>query len=167
MRRRLLPVLVLLAGCATAGGFRETNLANLARLTPGMPRSEVISLMGTESVPVAGTESGFVGTSRDSLAVTSVQIPIGGPKPLLQNPHRSEIYSAGGREWEVLFYYTRLVANDGLVTDDELTPVVLRDGILVGTGWPFWSDQVAVYGIPAQLPRFEAPTAPEALRSRP
>ncbi|MGW8283728.1 MAG: DUF3192 domain-containing protein, partial [Gemmatimonadota bacterium] len=124
-------VVVLVAGtiaaCASAGGFREDNSRNLNRLRPGMTRDQVFDIMGTKTVSVSGTEtSGPVGIGEDSLGVSQVQIPLGGPKPVLQNPHRSELYRAGGSDWEVLFYYTSVVRNDGLVTDDELTPVVLR-----------------------------------------
>ncbi len=141
------------AACASAGGFRETNLDNLDRLRMGMTRDQVFDVMGTESVSAAGTESaGPVGIAEDTLGVNSLQVPIGGPRPVLQNPHRNEVYEAGGSDWEVLFYYTRVSADDGQVTDDELTPVVLRDGTLVGIGWEYWAEQASLYGIPARIP---------------
>ena len=109
--------------------------------------------MGTASVSTAGTEStGPVGVAEDTLGVNRVQIPVGGPRPVLQNPHRNETYQTEDSYWEVLFYYTDVVADDGLVTDDELTPVVLRDGMLVGIGWDFWAEQASLHGIPASVP---------------
>ncbi|MEJ2483911.1 MAG: DUF3192 domain-containing protein, partial [Gemmatimonadota bacterium] len=99
---------------------------------------------------------GPVSISEDTLGVNRAQIPIGGTRPVLQNPHRSEVYEAGGFDWEVLFYYTRVSADDGRVTDDELTPVVLRDGTLVGVGWAFWSEQASLHEIPARIPIPEA-----------
>jgi hypothetical protein len=118
-----------------------------------MTRDQVFDVMGTETATAAGTEaSGPIGIAEDTLGVNQVQLPIGGPKPVLQNPHRNEVYEVAGSTWEVLFYYTRVVADDGQVTDDELTPVVLRDGILVGIGWDFWAEQASLYGIPADLP---------------
>lgn len=149
----VLVAICLISACASAGGFREANLRNLDALRTGMTREQVFEVMGTESVSAAGTESsGPVGIAEDTLGVSQVQIPIGGPKPVLQNPHRNEVYEAGGATWEVLFYYTRVVADDGLVTDDELTPVVLRDATLVGIGWEFWAEQASLYDIPADLP---------------
>ncbi|MEJ2546557.1 MAG: DUF3192 domain-containing protein [Gemmatimonadota bacterium] len=144
---------LIFAACASAGGFRETNRENLERLRPGMTRDQVFDVMGTESVSAAGTESaGPVEIAEDTLGVNQLQIPIGGPRPLLQNPHRSETYEAAGYDWEVLFYYTRVEDDDGRVTDDELTPVVLRDGTLVGIGWEFWAGQASSYSIPARIP---------------
>jgi len=156
-------VVVLVAGtiaaCASAGGFREDNFRNLNRLRPGMTRGQVFDIMGTKTVSVSGTEtSGPVGIGEDSLGVSQVQIPLGGPKPVLQNPHRSELYRAGGSNWEILFYYTSVVRNDGLVTDDELTPVVLRDNVLAGWGWEYWVEQVSLFDIPADVPESGIPT---------
>jgi len=142
-----------LSACASAGGFRETNLRNLDRLHTGMTRAQVFAVMGTASVSAAGTESsGPLGVAEDTLGVNRVQIPVGGPRPVLQNPHRNETYEADGSNWEILFYYTSVVADDGLVTDNETTPVVLRDDILVGIGWDFWAEQASLYGIPATFP---------------
>ena len=90
--------------------------------------------------------------------MNSLQVPIGGPRPVLQNPHRNELYEAAGSDWEVLFYYTRVVDDDGQVTDDELTPVVLRDGTLVGIGWEYWAEQASLYAIPARIPPAEDTT---------
>ncbi len=124
-----------------------------------MTRNQVFDIMGTKTASVSGTEtSGPVGVAQDSLGVSQVQIPVGGPRPVLQNPHRSELYRAGGSDWEVLFYYTSVVRNDGLVTDDELTPVVLQDNRLTGWGWDYWAEQVSLFGIPADLPKREEPT---------
>lgn len=123
-----------------------------------MTRDQVFDIMGTKTVSVSGTEtSGPVGIGEDSLGVSQVQIPVGGPKPVLQNPHRSELYRADGSDWEILLYYTSVVRNDGLVTDDELTPVVLRDDVLTGWGWDYWAEQVSLYGIPADIPAKEEP----------
>ena len=69
------------------------------------------------------------------MAVTQVQIPLGSNAPSLYNPMRSGTWQTEDGTLEVLFYYVRLVRDDGVVTDDELEPVVLRDGYLVGVGW--------------------------------
>jgi hypothetical protein len=144
------------AACASAGGFRDENIRNLDRLRPGMTRDQVFDIMGTKTVSVSGTEaSGPVGIGEDTLGVSQVQIPVGGPKPVLQNPHRNELYRAGGSNWEVLFYYTSVVSDDGLVTDDELTPVVLRDDTLTGWGWDYLAEQASLFDIPVAIPRID------------
>jgi len=154
------------AACASAAGFRDENIRNLDRLRTGMTRGQVFDVMGTKTASVSGTEaSGPVGIGEDTLGVSQVQIPVGGPKPVLQNPHRSELYRAGGSNWEVLFYYTSVVADDGRVTDDELTPVVLRDDTLTGWGWDYWAEQASLYDIPAEIPTFEDGASTQASSS--
>jgi hypothetical protein len=48
-----------------------------------------------------------------------------------------QVKGRDGADYLVLFYYTDLVTRDDKITDDELTPVVLRDGKVVGVGYPF------------------------------
>ena len=145
--------LAVLWGCSSAtqsaGGFRAENRSNLERLTTGMSRSQVISIMGTQSVPrPMGTEtSGQVRTERDTMGVTQVQILTGSTAPALYNPMRTGTYETSEHSWEVLFYYVRLVEDDGIVSDDELEPVVLRDGFLAGVGWKYWKEIAGQEGI--------------------
>ena len=137
----------------SAGGFREENQANIARLTPGMSRDQVVSIMGSRSLPSPlGTEgSGQARTERDSMGVAQVQILTGSNAPSLYNPMRTGTYEVGEHTWEVLFYYARLVEDDGVVSDDELEPVVLKDGFLVGRGWVYWRNVAAQEGISLEL----------------
>jgi len=155
--------LVAVAACAsaslhTAAGFREQNRSRLQHLTIGMSRDQVLSVMGTESLErPAGTEgSGAVRTERDTLGVTQVQIPLGARAPALYNPMRTATYEAGEANWQVLYYYVRMVEDDNQVTDDELEPVVLREGYLTGWGWPYWTETARAHGI--QLEDQESPT---------
>lgn len=151
----LLGMVMFLAACASAGNFRDENRENLETLHPGMERSEVLEIMGIgEEHQWIGSETrGPVGTGRDTMGVMQVQIPVGRNAPILYNPHRSETYEVDGSSWEVLFYYTHVVEDDGQVTDPELTPIVLRDGTLTGWGWTHWAAQVGRHDIEAaELP---------------
>lgn len=155
MNKTLISIaIVSFVGCASASNFRESNRQNLERLSVGMDRQEVLDLMGVgEQRQFTGSETeGPIGTGRDSMGVMSVQIPVGGNRPVLYNPHRGELYNADGSSWEVLYYYTRVAHNDGMVTEDELTPIVLRDDVLIGWGWSFWARQARDYGVPAEFP---------------
>ena len=61
----------------------------------------------------------------------------------IDNPYRTEVLTGkDGKTYEVLYYYTDLNARDDKITDDELTPVVLQDGKLVGWGYPFLNQRV-------------------------
>lgn len=116
----------ILSACATMDTVRAQNRANLNRLALGMTKEEVLAVMGTKTVT----------TYRDG--VRGEQIT---------NPYRTEVHQAGGHVWEILFYYTDNKADDGAITDDELTPIVLKDGRLDGWGWSYWQDIVRTYEI--------------------
>jgi hypothetical protein len=140
----------------SAGGFRDQNRTNVERLSPGMPRDQVVSIMGTRDLPrPLGTEgSSAARTERDTMGVTRVQLPLGSKAPALYNPMRTGTYETGADTWEVLLYYVRMVDDDGVVSDEELEPVVLKNGFLAGVGWTFWTATAGREGIRLDL---EAP----------
>lgn len=56
----------------------------------------------------------------------------------LGEPHFAEAFSGDDGEYRVLFYRTHRVDADGDTTRDETTPVVFRDGAVVGIGEDFY-----------------------------
>ncbi len=58
----------------------------------------------------------------------------------LQNPYRSEVLKSHGTTYEIFFYFTYLKHADGVITDDELTPLVFENNKLIGKGWKFLED---------------------------
>ena len=55
---------------------------------------------------------------------------------VMKRPYRSETLSlSNGKRLELLYYHTDLKTPDGAVTDDELTPVVMIEGKVIGWGW--------------------------------
>jgi hypothetical protein len=117
----LAAAMVSLAACASMDQVRAHNRSQLMKLSPGMTRGEVLAVMGQETVNVDGEK--------------------------VTNPYRNESYRAGDQSFEILFYYTDLKARDGAITDDELTPLVLKDGVLDGWGWSYLHDVAAKYEI--------------------
>lgn len=82
-----------------------------------MSKPQVLSVMGTETIKT------------------------GGSPEIVTNPYKTETFrNQSGMTYEVLFYYTDVKRRDGVVTDDELTPLVLEDGKLIGWGNSFFSD---------------------------
>jgi len=113
----------LLTACAVDfyDQVRATNRNNLIHLSVGMAKPEALSIMGTETVNV-----GF------------------GRR--ITNPYRVETMKGKDDQlYEILFYYTDIKKRDDAITDDELTPIVLKDGKVVGYGWSFLNDNVARY----------------------
>ena len=66
---------------------------------------------------------------------------------VITNPYRTELYRSGTHTFELVLYYTDIKKADGAITDDELTPIVLVDGIVDGWGWSYWDAVVKKYEI--------------------
>lgn len=59
-------------------------------------------------------------------------------KFIVTNPFRRETYVRGERVYDVLFYFTDTKDDDKAITDDELTPIVIKENRLYGWGWENW-----------------------------
>jgi len=132
--KKLICLLVLvgvLSGCATTNSVRTDNRTNLLKLSIGMDKDEVVSLMGTDDV----TTYSFAGVFTPFTAYK------------VNNPYRSEILQGADKTFEVLYYYTDKKSADGAVTDDELTPLVFDEGKLIGWGNSFLNANVQKYEI--------------------
>ena len=107
----------LILGCTSASEqIRIKNRENLLRLSIGMGKFEVLQIMGTQTV-----ES-------------------------INNPYKVETPKGkDGALYEVLFYHTELKNKDGLITDDELIPIVFKNNKLIGWGWAFLNETVPNY----------------------
>ncbi len=64
---------------------------------------------------------------------------------VITNPYRTEMYRSNSHSFELLLYYTDKKRADGAITDDELTPIILKDGKLEGWGWSYWEGLVETY----------------------
>lgn len=117
-----LAILIMsLVGCATVDKIITRNRESLARLSLGMTKAEVLQTMGTKTIlPYAARR--------------------------INNPYRIEtLKGKDGKMHEVLFYYTDIKKDDTNITDDELTPIVLTDGLVAGWGWSFLNANVTKY----------------------
>ena len=135
LRHLLLCTVVLTAGCANLffdnlERMREDNKKNIAQLSVGMTRVELEKVMGNG---VAGGTLGDIVFGRLQHLRAS-------------NPMREERVSGpDGASYLVLFYYTDLRQRDDKITDDELTPVVLRDEKIAGIGYGYLGERVPKY----------------------
>ena len=122
MKKLSLYVLLVLMFCNnsisdtifTPKQVRTMNKERLNELEIGMSKDEVLIIMGTKRFSIAS--SPFT----------------------VENPFRIEVQSSDKNIYRVLYYYTDLVKADGFITDDELTPVILKNNKLVGWGRDVW-----------------------------
>lgn len=122
MKNAILIILSLLfvSGCGL-DYIRTENRRNLAKLSVGMSKNEVIATMGDKVV--------------FDLRTT------------VNNPYRTEILRGKGKPFEVLYYYTDIKRADGAIADNELTPLVFDNGHIIGWGWGFLEQNVQKYEI--------------------
>lgn len=124
----LIVAVLLLPACGTTDTIRTRNRARLDQLREGMTRDEVLAVMGTGPATLTTEQPPYVET-------------------LVDNPYRTAIFRSENATWEVLFYLTELQLLDNTITEDELTPIVLRNGVLTGWGWIYWNEQVREHDI--------------------
>jgi hypothetical protein len=132
----LLVLIMLVSGCASIGNLdllRTENRQNLAKLSIGMSKQEVLAIMG------------------DKTATNSAP---GGYRLTATNPYKSEILQGKDKTFEVLYYYTDvkqvkdpILGCEETIQDDELTPIIFDNGKLVGWGQGFLKDNVQKYEI--------------------
>lgn len=72
--------------------------------------------------------------NRDYIADLSVDASIERVKTRLGTPDFSELVVKGEQEYRVLYYRTQWMKGDGTTTKDECTPLVFKNGALVGYG---------------------------------
>lgn len=138
MKKLIYPLAaVLLTGCATMepdqisldrppsavpARPKQKPLTPIDQLRNGMTYDEVMALMGQE-VKIGFSESGTSAESYGSVA--------------MRNPYRIEMLNANDTPHLVVYFLTRINNSDGEVTDDELTPVVFKDNVMIGRGWNY------------------------------
>ena len=97
-------------------------MVDLRSIHEGMSPQEVKTLLGDKVV----TGYDLTNTKKE------ISIPI-----ILTNPYREEILKTGNKTYEVAYYFTSIKKQDGIITDDELTPLVFENNRLIGHGWEF------------------------------
>jgi len=98
--------------------MRAINNSRLQKISLGMKKQKVLEIMGRKTFYQRN------------------------PYTLVPNPYRVESSrTEAGKNYEIVFYYTDIKKQDGALTDDELTPLVFENGILIGWGWLFVEDK--------------------------
>lgn len=95
--------------------------ARIYSVRVGMTYDEVAAAMGEKAVIGYDLADAFQGTHK----------PITVP-----NPYRKEFFKNGpNKAYDVVYYFTRIQKADGIISDDELTPLIFENDVLIGKGW--------------------------------
>ncbi len=113
MIKKLLAVFMVttfLAGCSSYGELRDGNRQNLIKVDKGMTKASVIEIMGSKN---GNGQSGE-----------------------FSNPYKREIIKdRAGNEFDIFYYYTEQIGQKNW--EEGVTPVVFKDGVVVGIGWRY------------------------------
>ncbi|MCA9408707.1 MAG: DUF3192 domain-containing protein [Candidatus Omnitrophica bacterium] len=100
---------------------KKKELTNIDLIYVGMTMDEVEKVMG--NTLTVGYKNG-------------INDHEGGFVPInLENPHRKEIITKQDKDYTVYYYYTHIKRGDGLIAEEELTPIVFEDGKVKSKGW--------------------------------
>ncbi len=94
------------------------TLQDLAKILPGMSREDVLTLLGPSLI------IGYEQKSDKSYA------PI-----VVSNPYREEKIEHAGKKYDVFYILSAISKPDGLVSDDELIPLIFQNNKLTSKGW--------------------------------
>ena len=111
--------------------FATRTVAQLKTLAVGQPRDEVLERLHLE--PVEGCVEWSWAASEFYLRHNGWLRCI--KTTQLQSPYRTASLEIDGIRHEALFYYTGGTGPEGGITDQQLTPVLIIGGKLVGWGW--------------------------------
>lgn len=118
-------LLMLLIGCRSSlDKVRTYNRKKILKLSIGLTKEQAVKVMGHKK------GGGWYG------------------EPRVNSPYKSQILQTKEKTYEVLYYYTDIesryyIANPSTISDDELTPLVFENEVLLGWGKDFLKSKVA------------------------
>ena len=95
------------------------ELTDIHKVMIGVSLKEVEGIMGNETVV------GYQQKAADPTSYEAITI---------KNPYREEILDLKNKTYKVLYYLTEIKKADGLIAEDELTPLVFEGERLIGKG---------------------------------
>jgi hypothetical protein len=108
-----------------------------------------IKLLGA-AIGFAGFVFAMSGCSNVAISNNSnlLNLNIGDTKDVLRqkmgSPKRNEQYSNDGKAIEIWYYRTGYIGDGGLESDAEFTPVVMKDGKVVGWGRSYYDNSLRI-----------------------
>lgn len=102
--------------------FSKEDMTSIRHVYPGMTVKEVAAIMGDHI---------RVGYEKDKEQAENF-IPI-----MIKAPYRTEKLELRGKTYNVVYYMTSIQIPDGLIAEDELTPLVFEEDRLQGKGWDY------------------------------
>ena len=132
MKKIIVGVLILFSGCTIAQVEKTPPAAARASLKT-FPTAQAI-----EELPVGLSRAEVEEKSGMPVVVGyETEAPAKIKSIIIQNPYKTETLEKNNKRYQVDYYLTHIYQADGVVSDDELTPLVFENGRLVGKGREF------------------------------
>ena len=119
-------LILSLSGCASTPAYNPMQVANrqelllnqsgLKAVSDGMTLDQVHKIMGDALV---------IGYEYQSPNYKPLTVP---------NPYKTE--AVKGTDYVVEYYIGSICQPDGVISDNELVPLIFKSGVLSGRGWP-------------------------------
>ena len=106
-----------------AAGRPDPHLTRVDRVRVGMTYREAAAVMGEKTI------IGYERRDPQSAAYAPVTV---------NNPYRKEFLRVAGKSYDIFYYFTNIRKADGIISDDELTPLVFENDVLIGEGRDFF-----------------------------
>jgi len=119
----VLGMVAMLGGCSSSTTLSQATAHTREKLLKtflGMSKEKVVSIVGTEPREFIDP------TASDGQAIFTIS-----------NPYRLQVIQGHGKNLEVVFYVTDDKNSDGIISDEELTPLIFDDGKMIGWGWSY------------------------------
>jgi len=99
---------------------------------------------GMGSEPLSGPGGVKLGMTRQEVIQTMLdEVHLLQMSGQVSNPYSTRfVKNPDGESLEVMYYYMGMKKGDDLVTEDELTTVILKDDAVVGWGWKVLEEMV-------------------------
>ncbi len=101
---------------------KDSRLTRINSVRVGMTSKEVAATIGEKTT---------IGYERPDIT-SSAYHPVA-----VNNPYHKELLRAADKTYDVFYYFTHIQRADGIISSDELTPLVFEKDILIGKGWDF------------------------------
>ena len=109
-------------GTGMSRSLKDPRLTRINSVRVGMTSLEVAATMGEKTT---------IGYERPDPA-SSAYHPV-----TVSNPYHKEFLRGADKTYDVFYYFSHIQRADGIISSDELTPLVFEKDILIGKGWDF------------------------------
>jgi len=127
-------LIILIIGYMLLSGCVSLEISNENEGSPYLPTTKqcifnkIKTGMSLQEVQeILNSNENIIGYKKKSNTETFEKI-------VIKNPYRSEFIYSGDDQYLINYYFTGVKNPDGIISDEELIPVIFKDKIVIGKG---------------------------------